>query len=336
MKRFLFLCIASLLVLAACDTNGSLQETSPTATLEQSTADAQTARPDLELRVEDALAARAAEDDPKANAQAFIALMNEQLAEDGLNVAIQKVEWVGGGDSHEAGQTVFANDRQLRLESQWVPGDERRNADGDKLTHVVDQTFAFANASIDAEPAIDASFDTWNDVTCSKLSVVKLPDGDNTNYSAILGTGEPTDVFYADISTIGFLPGGLFDLFLGPGASENVLGVTFTFVFIDDEGNPTDINDDGYTDVALAEVWYNDAFTWSTDGSATDIETVALHENGHALGLGHFGKVFVTENNNKLHVAPRAAMNAFILGTLREPLGTDNSAYCGLYASWDK
>jgi hypothetical protein len=37
---------------------------------------------------------------------------------------------------------------------------------------------------------------------------------------------------------------------------------------------------------------------------------VALHENGHALGLGHYGKVFVTTNNAKLHIAPRAVMNA--------------------------
>jgi hypothetical protein len=27
-------------------------------------------------------------------------------------------------------------------------------------------------------------------------------------------------------------------------------------------------------------------------------------------------------------------MNAAILGTLRQPLGTDNSAYCGNWAQW--
>lgn len=61
---------------------------------------------------------------------------------------------------------------------------------------------------------------------------------------------------------------------------------------------------------------------------------MALHENGHALGLGHYGKVLVTTNNAKLHIAPRAVMNAFIFDALREPLGTDNAGYCGIYARW--
>ncbi len=279
-------------------------------------------------------------DDRTEAVQAYIAQVNADFASRGLGIAIEKAEWVGGGEGHEAGQTVFANDRTLRLGSQWVPGDERRDAQGTTITYVVDQSFATAsNASsplppVNGEPAIDASFDTWDEVTCSKLDIVKLPDT-GQNYSALLTIGgQPGNPFYADISTIGFLPGFLFDAFLGPGASSNVLGVTFTFVFINPDGTPTDINNDGYDDKALAEVWYNDAFGWSTNGGGVDIETVALHENGHALGLGHFGKVAVTNSNGKLHVSPRAVMNAFILGTLRNPLGTDNGAYCGLYAAW--
>ncbi len=65
-----------------------------------------------------------------------------------------------------------------------------------------------------------------------------------------------------------------------------VLGLLFNIP----PANPfeADIDNNGKLDTALKEVWYNDSFAWSTDGSAVDIETVALHENGHALELEHF------------------------------------------------
>ena len=270
--------------------------------------------------------------------------LNEELAENGANFRIAYAETVtkNSGAKRATGQTIVANDRQKRLDAQWVPGDERRNANGNKLTYLVDQTWLPANFGteneIDGEPAIDASFDTWNAVKKNaKLDIVKVPDTGEQPSSFFLG-GNP---FLADISEIGFIPGILFEALLGPGASENVLGVTFTSVFVDEQGNPTDINNDGYADIAYKEVWYNDAFLWTNDpnGEGTDIETVALHENGHALGFGHFGKVFITGNkpkNTKLHVATRAVMNAVILGTQRTLLGTDKASYNSIYGSWPK
>ena len=279
--------------------------------------------------------------------------VNDMLAERGLNVRLAYAETVtlednlqketkgkkGDKVTKATGQTIFADDRNLRLEAQWVPGDERRNAEGNKLTYLIDQTWMPANfgtpSEIDGNAAIDASFDTWNTIKKnSKLEIVKRADTGEQPSSFFIG-GNP---FLADISEIGFLPGIFFDFVLGPGASSNVLGVTFTSVFVDDEGNPTDINNDGYADVAFKEVWYNDAFQWTNDanGPGVDIETVALHENGHALGFGHFGKVFVTEGNNKIHTAPRAVMNAVILGTQRELLGTDKASFNSIYGNWPK
>ena len=261
-------------------------------------------------------------------------MVNEQLASEGLNFELGMVEYVTQAGSDLAGQTVFRNDRTKRLGSYWVAGDERREADGDNLTQLTFDLFADANfgtpAEVDGERAIDSSFGTFNNTSCSTLNVVKRPDA-GVLPSAILGI-EP---FLADISTIGFLPGFIFDFFLFDGASENVLGVTFTFWFIDGPGGPpTDIDSNGKLDTALKEIWYNDDFLWTTNGGGIDIETVALHENGHALEMGHFGRIARTNRNGKLHVSPRAVMNAVILGDLRELLGTDNAAFCGNFAKW--
>lgn len=265
-----------------------------------------------------------------------LASANAALAAQGLGVQIDKVEYVvdPNANGELQGRTIFASDRTLQLDAQWVSGDARRLADGDNLTYLVDPFFVLANGSINSEPSIDASFQTWDDVSCSKAPIVKRPFGGvEPNFVLGLFFGFPADPFQADITTTGFLPGFVFDL-LAPGGSNFILGVTFTLVFIDGNGDPTDVNGDGYADVALKEVWYNDAFPWTTgNGGGVDIETVALHENGHALGLGHFGDIFQTPNG-KIHFAPKAVMNAAYGGEERAPLGTDNAAYCAVYANW--
>jgi hypothetical protein len=275
---------------------------------------------------------------PKAAAENPIDRINARLAAEGAPIRFAHAQYVTGGpDARAAGQTIFATDRELRLPSRWVPFDPVRERD-DTLSYVVFQQLAAANGSIDSEPEIDAALATWEDVTCSKLDIVKLPDS-GAFPSAVLGG----NFFLADIVNLGFLPGVFFDTFVEPGAAQNTLGVTFTAIWVDTQGTqdpaddvPTDFDGNGYNDTALAEIWYNDDFEWSDTGAPglEDIQTVAFHENGHGLGLGHFGRVSITDRNGKVHVSPRAAMNAFILSVLRRPLGTDNAAYCGLYGSW--
>lgn len=274
--------------------------------------------------------------------------INAALDDADAGVRLARMEWVepaaAGRDdvpqedppNHE----VFADDRQLRLGSRWVPGDDRRDG-RTTLAYTVDQTFATASGAagpVDGEPEIDASFDTWNAVQCSDLTVEKQADPGSIP-SGILVGGETEGL---DIGEVGFLPGAIFDALLGPGASEQVLGVTFTFVFVED-GTPTDVDGDGNNDTAFKEVWYNDAFDWTADAAAAgqDVQTVALHENGHTLELGHFGKIHATFNQGegndrpgRLHVSPRAVMNALVLGPQRELLGTDRGAFCGQFGSW--
>lgn len=270
--------------------------------------------------------------------------INRALRARGLRLQVARAEYVLAptARSPASGQVIFANDREKRLSSRWVPGDERRLADGDRLTWLNVDPFMAANTAVgplEVTPSVEAAFGTWDEQQCSSLDIVERQWGGTTNPSILLDLGGlPVNLFEADISVIGFLPGEVFDSALGPGSSENVLGVTFTIVFTDGAGNPTDIDRDGMEDTALKEMWFNNDFTWTTSGLGADIdvETVVLHESGHAVELGHFGRIFGTLGNLTLHVAPRAVMNAVILGTLRSPLGTDNAAFCGKWASWPK
>jgi hypothetical protein len=52
------------------------------------------------------------------------------------------------------------------------------------------------------------------------------------------------------------------------------------------------------------------------------VETVSLHENGHSLGLGHFGP------------PPSAVMNPRYAGINHEPDAADHAGMCSIYNKW--
>jgi hypothetical protein len=149
--------------------------------------------------------------------------------------------------------------------------------------------------------------------------------------SALFGFGGSLD-YVADVVHAGWLPGPFFDL-LAPEGSTFILGVTFTIIFTDDNGNPVDTDNNKKADVAWREIYYNDAFAWA-DGSTYDVETIALHEAGHGLSQAHFGKAFLDNGGNKLHFAPRAVMNAAYSGIQTDIAKTDNGGHCSNWASW--
>jgi len=255
--------------------------------------------------------------------------MNTSLAAGNAIYTLHNAEFLTPDDSAEVGQTVFFNNRTKQLTAHFVPGDPRRGGRAN-ITYLVDQAEGAIDGLTVAQTtaAIDRAMATWNGVNCSTIPITKLPDIPGLDIGLVetqLGqTGGP--FFLADITDAGWLPANV----LPP----NVIGVTFTFIFIDPAtGAPTDIDNNGKADVAFREILYNDRFVWSINGNI-DVQTVALHESGHGLSQGHFGKAFGTDANGKIHFSPLAVMNAAYSGVQQDLKGTDNGGHCSIWGSW--
>jgi hypothetical protein len=238
-------------------------------------------------------------------------------------------EYITSDGSDEVGQTVFFNDRAKQLGAHFVPGDPRRGGRAN-ITYLVDQAEGAIDGLTVAQTtaAIDRAMATWNGVNCSTIPITKLPDIPGLDIGLVESLlGQPGGPFFlADITHAGWLPANV----LPP----NVIGVTFTFIFIDPAtGAPSDIDNNGKADVAFREILYNDRFVWSINGNI-DVQTVALHESGHGLSQGHFGKAFLTGSNGKIHFAPLAVMNAAYSGVQQDLKGTDNGGHCSIWGSW--
>jgi hypothetical protein len=273
--------------------------------------------------------------------------INRALAARGAQVRVEYADYRTAPGSGRVGQRIFAFDRSKQLGIEWVPGDPRRGG-RTNLTYLVDRSDGATHTgnpltSAQTEAAIDRAVNTWEDVKCSNLSIDKVPDtgADPDLFDGLLGFGTVGTQF-ADITYAGWYPAEFFDA-IAPGGSEFILAVTFFFAFddngnpFDEEGSPTDIDHDRKFDFAAAELYYNDAFLWGLDQNFpfSDVEGTTLHETGHALGLGHFGKIFQTVANGKVHFAPFSVMNAIDPGFPTQVLtGTDKGGFCSVWASW--
>lgn len=257
----------------------------------------------------------------------------------------------------------------LRLEYPWLfrvgPGTDpfgrlRTGArwSNPNVTYILDEsdyTTDVSSGLVDA--AMVSSFDSWNTIVNTGVHATRIPDPNNPsdNFDILDGTLSGTtclDIFdtaspnydpafggtfinpVADIVVGGWINPQYFISCLG---SINIIGVTWTFSQADTDG-------DNYRDRLYVEQFYNPAFVWTTtnavylDGGAPiDIETIAVHENGHAHGLGHFGgpinrQPFKLKPNLRVF-NPEAVMNPFYLGgEERSPLPTDVAGLRTLYA----
>jgi len=251
--------------------------------------------------------------------KAALKSMNDQLAAAGQNIRIEKVEFK---TYNEVGITVYANDRTHQLDSHWMPFDPWRYGVRE-IYWLVDQVDQTADVSwADAQAAIGRAMNTWDSLPGAFIPLVQIPDlGIDWGYVQYLVGMGGVQGWSADITHAGWLPWIFFEIIGGTGGGDSILGGTFTFVWT----AAPDV-------VAFREIYMNDKFAWQIDDHY-DIETVVLHEVGHGLSIGHFGKIFRSKNG-KLHFAPEAVMNAIYYFIQHDLLGTDIASFKSIWASW--
>ncbi|MEW6512271.1 MAG: hypothetical protein AB1428_15075 [Bacteroidota bacterium] len=260
--------------------------------------------------------------------------INQQLAARGLNIAAESIEFFTIGRGRPGARIHQTGIR-------WVPNDPRRLAEGNHITYLVDQSDGVTASGLTAAEtsgAIEDAIDTWAaSQPFQKVTIVRRADSgaDPDIFDAFFGFGGFGDPFLADIVNAGWLPRAFFEAVGGPGGGGGILAFSVSFIFVFPGTQiPTDINGDNYLDEALNEVYYNNTFGDPGDDRAgnpwginialpgIDVETVALHENGHSLDLGHFGP------------PPVAVMNPVYGGIRHSPYPADIAGMNAVWSSW--
>ena len=223
-------------------------------------------------------------------------------------------------------EKLKAGARLHRQLSRWVPRDPRRAADGDRLTYLIDRRGGSAGEEIhaDVEAALDRAIGSWATEHClEEVGIVKRPStGEDVSiFDFSLGYGGFGNWQAADVVLAGWMPPSFFDAVAAEGGTS-ILALSVTFIFVDSDGEPTDIDGNGYYDIAASEIYFNDGFSWHT-ASGFDVETVALHEIGHSLGIGHI------DAKKK-----EATMSPVYAGIHPELESRDRAAACSIWASW--
>jgi len=273
---------------------------------------------------------------------ALIDAVNKKLQARGLQIAVEEI-------SYFTLENARPSDRVHAQEFRWVPNDPRRLAQGDDISWLVATNRSTTESGLTAAQttsAIQRAFATWGaNPTLDKVDLVERAYGgrDVTIYDELVADGKFDDFkgqegnyLVADIVNAGWLPRAYFEAAGGPGGGRGILAFSVSFIFLNDDGTPSDINGDGRLDTALNEVYYNNTFgdpkapdnrstrPWGIDIAppGIDVETVALHENGHSLGLGHFGP------------PPDAVMNPVYAGPRQDPMAADEAGMQAVWSSW--
>ena len=285
--------------------------------------------------------------------------INAKLAASGSGIRVDRAQllYASNGINAQTATVILANDRTRGIGVEWVKGDPRRDGR-------IGVTYAFGSntgvapftrdanggnvrqlSTAEQDAKIEEAVAAWRAQSCSSapLTRVPVPAGTDPDYLDEYFRGNPAGSLNyfqpADIVESGWQPPAFFNAIAGPDG-DYILGITFTFIFTDNAGNPTDIDRNGKLDAALAEIFYNAGWYFGTQAAnSIDFFSVLGHETGHALGLGHFGKLFVTKRDAAngisaadVKFAPLALMNAgYVFPNVIQ--GTDVSQFCQIWSS---
>ncbi|MDH3295302.1 MAG: hypothetical protein OER95_13360 [Acidimicrobiia bacterium] len=245
---------------------------------------------------------------------------------------------------------------------QWVENDPRRHpADGLTLHYRIDLTELPPGISAaDTEAAIESAVATFDREACNRnMRLVRVAGNPNVDLGwvkgQVLGSGGP-EAPAADITFAGWVDD---DFWIASGFPD-AFGLAMPVLFhadgsswiwgldaFDPDQPATDINNDRKRDLFATEIYFRRNANYIIDDDDLgntlfyiDLETIILHELGHALGMDHFGQtsVILDENGELVDVIVNEAsanvMNTNNYFVRRELRGSDRASFCGLYANW--
>ena len=308
----------------------------------------------------DARAAAVSTTDENVAYSPLLARINATLAQSGASyrVGAAALRIAAAGWEGVTSTLLLANDRDRSFGSEWVKGDPRR--DGRLgVTYAIGSNTSIAPTTRDPDGSnvrlvsaadqaayIDEAMGAWRAITCSSKPITKVavPVGTDPDLFDQLVNGDPPSANYAspaDIVETGWQPYTWFRTLAGGQAGDAIIGLTLAYAFVGGDGTFTDIDRNGKADLAQVEIFFNNAYYWGNGASnVVDFYSIITHESGHGLGLGHFGKVFVTKKDASdglsivdVRYAPYAMMNAVYGGGRKELVGSDNSQFCSIWAS---
>jgi len=280
--------------------------------------------------------------------------VNAKLEAMGSKLRLSHAEFsVSREGSFDTVRTVFfKNTGNKQLGHHWAADENLAGFPSTSIFYVTDTVDGAANdgmgGSIDANVTtsqIDAGMAAWDAIGCATLPIVNggaVPLDLGLVEDLVGGFGSSGLTLVGGVTHGGWLPWEFFEIIGGPGGGNGILGVTFTFIWTDDDGNPLDSNSDGKIDTALREIYMNNNFAWeigNAQGTGVfDIVAVMNHEQGHALSQGHFGSI-IRNGAGKLVWTPKDGDNVMLAAISSNQLfegfqGSDIGGHCSIWADW--